>query len=104
MFGRWQWQDAEQVVLDKKTLTEISAYVEKFYAAFSASKGQEILNLARVRLEEGYKAYPGENSTNENALFLRDVEERKKTSIGKWHRYVQPNLIFEYTRMVAWSK
>ena len=107
MFGRWQWQDAEQVVLDKKTLNEISAYVKKFYAAFSASKGQEILNLAHVRLEEGYKTYPGENSTQENALFLRDVEERKQNKHWKVAPLRPAQFDFRIHangRMVAWSK
>ncbi|MBI3776140.1 MAG: hypothetical protein HY273_11420 [Gammaproteobacteria bacterium] len=83
MFGRWQWQDAEQVTLDKKTLAEISGYVEKFYAAFSASNGQEILNLARVRLQELDKAYPGTDPAQENARFLRNVEKRKHNAHWK---------------------
>ena len=78
LFGRSQWQDAEQVILDKKTLTEISTYVEKFYAAFLASKGQELLDFAKVVLEEGDRAYPGKNPAEENAMFLKDVEERKR--------------------------
>lgn len=78
LFGRWQWQDAEQLTLDKKTLSEISSYVEKFYAAFSASNGQEILNFARIRIDEGNKSHPGRNPTHENNLFLRDFDELKQ--------------------------
>ena len=77
MFGRWQWQDAEQVTLDKKTLAEISVYVDKFYAAFAASKSQELLDFAKVRIQEGDKAYPGTNVVAENVMVVRDVEERK---------------------------
>lgn len=83
LFGRSQWQDAEKVTLDKKTLAEISAYVEKFYAAFAASKGQEMLDFAKVRLEESDRAYPGKDPVKENALFLRDVEERKQNKHWK---------------------
>lgn len=83
MFGRWQWQDAEQVTLDKKILSEISSYVDKFYAAFSTSNGQEILNLARVRLQELDKAYPGTDPAKENARFLRNVEKRKQNAHWK---------------------
>ena len=83
LFGRWQWQDAEPLTLDKKTLSEISAYVEKFYAAFLASNGQEIQKLARVRLEEGGKALPGKDTAQADALFLRDVGERKQNKHWK---------------------
>ena len=78
LFGRWQWQDAEVITLDKKALTEISAYVEKFYAAFSASNGPELLAFAKLRLEESDKVYPGKNPAEENAMFLKDVEKRKQ--------------------------
>lgn len=83
LFGRSQWQDAEKVTLDKKTLAEISAYVEKFYVAFAASKGQELLDFAKIRIEEGDRANPGKNPTKENALFLSDVEERKQNKHWK---------------------
>ena len=83
LFGRSQWQDAEPVTLDKKTLAEISAYVEKFYAAFAASKGQDLLDFAKVRLEESDRAYPGKNPSEENTLFLRDVEKRKQNKYWK---------------------
>ena len=83
LFGRSLWQDAEKVTLDKKTLAEISAYVEKFYAAFAASRGQEMLDFAKIRLEESDRFYPGKNPAKENALFLNDVEERKQNKHWK---------------------
>lgn len=83
MFGRWQWQDAEQVMMDKKTLSEVTNYAANFFAAFSASNGQEMLNFAHLRLEEGSKAYPGKVLAEDNSLFLRDVEERKKNTHWK---------------------
>lgn len=83
LFGRWQWQDAEVVTLDKITLAEISAYVEKFYAAFSASNGQEMLAFSKLRLEESDKSYPGKNPAEENAMFLKDVEKRKQNKAWK---------------------
>lgn len=83
LFGRSLWEDAEKVTLDKKTLAEISAYVEKFYAAFAASRGQEMLDFAKVRLEESDRSYPGKNPAKENALFLSDVEERKQNKHWK---------------------
>jgi len=64
-------------------LSEISSYIEKFHAAFSTSNRQEILNLARVRLQEIDKAYPGTDPLQENARFLRNVEKRKQNAHWK---------------------
>ena len=83
MFGRWPWQDAEKLELNKQTTNEIVEYVKAFHKAFTAGDGKQILSLAKMRLDAAYRAYPGADREHESSLFINDVEERKNNPAWK---------------------
>ena len=83
MFGRWIWQDSEKLVLNKHTMDEITKYVKEFHSAFLKGDGRNILNSGKMRFDAVYRAYPGRNRENDDALDLRDIKERQDNPAWK---------------------
>ena len=83
MFGRWVWQDAEKLVLNKQTMDEITKYIKNFHQAFSAGDGKFILNLAKMSQDATYRAYPGRDREEDDALDLQDFQKRKENPAWK---------------------
>lgn len=64
--GRWAWQDAEDLKLDKSTTTEITEVIREIHKAWGDGDGKTIIKRAKIRWDDGDK------------IAKRSIDERKK--------------------------
>ena len=101
MFGHWAWQDAETVMLDRKTVDSVMNYVKVIQEAYGKGDGELIIKKSKIELDETHRAYPARNRANSERLFIRDMQEN--SILPGWK--IEPlNSILPDLRVVANGK
>ncbi|MFH1897407.1 MAG: hypothetical protein ABH886_04100 [Candidatus Desantisbacteria bacterium] len=75
MFGRWAWQDAEKIVLNEKTVSEILDVVKIVHEDVKRGSSNQILQLAKNMHMDTCRAYPLRK--------LSQIEQRVSKSLIK---------------------
>ena len=72
--GRWAWQDGADIKLDNDTKKEIMSLLNVLHDAFVKGDGQKVLDLAKLRLDDGARANSAVDRNKQHQLFINDIK------------------------------
>jgi hypothetical protein len=76
-YGRWSWQDADPISLDRATVEEITGVVRSIHAAMAARRVEPLADLMDIKFDEVGRCYDlsPEEAEEKMAMGFEDIFE-----------------------------